>query len=343
MISSVIFLLIGLGTAILLVTAALSPIETLSWWAGWTEREIEEDPGAPETEMETETATAPAAKTEKPYIVYLSGIASLSGRYLAPREKAFIKALRARLPEAVVIADVFPYSPDGLPLLASPRVFDRLWRRIQRLRIEGRRDLLSTLINMRNVFQVMVSADHRYGPIFNQGAANVIEAALLRAGYVRGSGAPVTIIGYSGGGQVAIGAAGFLTAGLAAPVDVIAVGGVVASDPGLHFVRRTDYIYGDRDNIQKIGAVMFPERWGLMAHSEWNQARRDRRIVFHKMADMMHAGPRGYFGRPKRNGLSNSERTLERIVSIVKRYGAADAASRSTTLSRASGSGLSER
>ena len=337
MISSIIFILVGLGTAILLVTAALSPIETLSWWAGWTEREIEEDPDAPEP------APAPAAKAETPYIVYLSGIASLSGRYLAPREKAFIKALRARLPEAVVIADVFPYSPDGLPLLASPRVFDRLWRRIQRLRIEGRQNLLSILINMRNVFQVMVSADHRYGPIFNQGAAKVIEEALSRAGYVRGGGAPVTIIGYSGGGQVAVGAAGFLTADLSAPVDVIAVGGVIASDPGLHFVRRADYIYGDGDNVQKIGAIMFPERWRVMAHSEWNQAKRDRRIVFHKMPDMLHAGPRGYFGRPKRNGISNYERTLERIVSILRNYDPAEAASKSATLSRASGSGLSAK
>ena len=89
--------------------------------------------------------------------------------------------------------------------------------------------------------------------------------ALLEAGYRPDSDAPIIVIGYSGGGQVAIGAAPFLAHRLGAPIDVIAVGGVMASDPGLHFVRRLHHIVGNGDNIQKVGAVMFPERWAAMA------------------------------------------------------------------------------
>ena len=178
MILSALTILTLFALVALLITAALSPLETLSWWAGWTEEEIEQEDVAKEP--------APAAPSGRHYFVYLSGIASLSGRFLIPRERAFIRNLRKRYPEAVIIDDVFPYSPSGAPLLAGPRIFERLWRLIQKMKLEGRQTMLSVLINMRNMFQVMVSADHRYGPIFNHGAANVIEAALLRGGYRHG-------------------------------------------------------------------------------------------------------------------------------------------------------------
>ncbi len=310
MIVSALTILSLLALVALLITAALSPLETLSWWAGWTEEEIEQG----------DVATEPAPTTPhsgRHYFVYLSGIASLSGRFLIPRERAFIRNLRKRYPEAVIIDDVFPYSPSGAPLLAGPRIFDRLWRLIQRMKLEGRQTMLSVLINMRNVFQVMVSADHRYGPIFNHGAANVIEAALLRGGYQRGSGAAVTIIGYSGGGQIAVGASPFLTARLDAPIDVISIGGVIASGPGMLTVRRLHHIFGDRDRIQKLGAIFFPERWALMPHSEWNVAKNHGRVVVHLMEDIAHAGVKGYFGLPKVDGVSNNERTLGVVGKIL--------------------------
>ncbi len=311
MISTILLVALSLGGIALLITAALSPIETLSWWAGWTEEEIdEESPPHP-------TDPAPAHDENRLFVVYLSGIASLSGRFILPREKAFIKGLEQRFPEATIIDDVFPYSPAGLPLLASPRLFDRVWRFVQRIKLEGRSTILSMLINMRNIFQVMISADHRYGPIFNQGAATVIEAALLRAGYEQGSRAPITIIGYSGGGQVAIGASTFLKNRLGAPIDVISIGGVMASDPGLHFLRRLTHIRGAGDRFEKIGAIVFPERWSVMAHSEWNAAKRDGRITIRKMEPMSHAGIRGYFGLVKFDGITNNERTLDEVTDIL--------------------------
>ncbi len=307
MIPTLLFTVVTLGVFALLVTAALSPIETLSWWAGWTEDEIEE-PADP---------VAPGGGAARQYIVYLSGVASISGRFLLPREKAFIRKLKARMPNAVIIADVFPYSPKGLPLLASPRAFDRLWRRVQKFKLDERQTILSVLINLRNIYQVMVSADHRYGPIFNQGAASVIERALIEDGYKRGSGAPVAIIGYSGGAQVAVGAAAFLRARLRAPIDVIGLGGVVASDPGLKYLRAYHHIVGDKDNIQRVGAVMFPDRWAPAAYSDWNAAKREGRVATHIMPDMFHAGVRGYFGRPLVNGVSNAERTVEKIAELM--------------------------
>ena len=309
MITTLIIIAGALAALALLVTAALSPLETLSWWAGWTEREIDNDEP---TDAVNETKMDSMATH---YVVYLSGIASISGAYLQPREKSFIAALRRACPDVKILDNVFPYSPAGLPLLASPRLFDRLWRWVQKAKLQGRATILAALINMRNVFQVLISADHRYGPIFNQGAADVIERALRNAGFR--AGAPVTIIGYSGGAQVAIGAASFLKARLETPLEVISVGGVMASDPGLHFVDRLHHFHGTGDKIERLGAIIFPERWSAMRHSQWNAGKRDGRIVLYKRDEIQHAGPRGYFGRIKFDKRSNSEKLLPDIVEII--------------------------
>lgn len=312
MITDVLFSGLLLGLFVLALTAALSPLETLSWWAGWTEDELG-DGATPATD-------APGHHTH--YVVYLSGVASISGKFLLPREKAFIRKLQKRFPDAVIVSDVFPYSPSGQPLLASPRLFEQLWRRVQFLRMHGRAKFLRRLINIRNIFQVMVSADHRYGPIFNQGAANVIETALLKNGYARGSGAPITVIAYSGAAQVAVGAAPFVAARLSAPVDVISVGGVLASDPGLKYVRKLHHIVGSLDNVERFGAFIFPDRWAAAAYSDWNAARREGRIDIHRIDGMTHTGLNGYFGRlHRKGGPSNTERTLDEIASMIEADG----------------------
>lgn len=308
MIPDVLVAAIGLALFALMVSAALSPLETLSWWAGWTEEELGETPPPGE----------PHGRQQRRYIVYLSGVASISGRFLLPRERAFIRRLHNRFPDAAIVDDVFPYSPKGLPLLESPRIFERLWRRLQALKIYERPSLLYALINMRNVFQVMVSADHRYGPIFNQGAASVIESALLAEGYARGSGAPIVIIGYSGGAQVAAGAAPFLSARLKAPIDIVSIGGVMASDPGLNYVRKLHHLTGGKDNIERLGAAMFPERWKAAAYSEWNAGKRDGRILIRKLDGVSHAGIGGYFGRVPVNGVTNAERTLDAVAAMIE-------------------------
>lgn len=324
MIGSTVDVAIALALIALIIAAALSPLETLSWWAGWTDAEIEPD-GDAEPEVDT-----PAIAAKKAYVVYLSGIATLSGDYLLRREKIFLRGLREKAIDAVIIDNVFPYSPSGSALIAGPRIFDRFWRGLQKIRLEGRRAFLGVLINLRNVFQVMVSADHRYGPIFNQGAAVTIERALRSAGHRRGDGALVLIIGYSGGAQIAVGAAPFLSARLRAPVDVVAIGGVMASDPGLRFLRKLHLIVGGRDRVRRLGQILFPERWPIFPGSAWNAGLREGRIETTRFDDVTHAGPRGYFGLPRHDGVSRNERMQETIVDILKSAlaGADDNASR---------------
>lgn len=314
MISDIFIVSIGIAVFALATTAAMSPLETLSWWAGWTEQEIVD---APPVVANTETSADSGAA---PFVVYLSGVASISGDYLLRREKMFINALRIRHPHAVIIDDVFPYSPSGLPLLAGPRMFDRLWRWLQKLDLQNRGNLLRGLINLRNIYQVLVSADHRYGPIFSQGAAGAIGAALAEAGCRRDS--RIIIVGYSGGAQVAVGAAPFLKARFGGPIDVISVGGVIASDPGIGAVDAVHHFCGDADRVEKLGALMFAERWRFFANSHWNKAKRSGRLTIHQVSDMAHAGPKGYFGLPRRGDQSNNERMVEAVADVFSKLSA---------------------
>jgi hypothetical protein len=65
---------------------------------------------------------------------------------------------------------------------------------LARLR-ERRPSLVARLIDWRNLTQVFVSMDPRYGPIYNKGVADKLAAGLVRHGYPVGSRAPVTLIG----------------------------------------------------------------------------------------------------------------------------------------------------
>ena len=314
-ITTTLMLVAILGFFAFLTAAALSPIESLSWWAGWNEVETSEadedlieplvlgrmaspepaDDDAPLGDWEPPPLLQNDGAADQRKIIYLSGISTMAGKFLAPQESWFIDALRKAHPDADVITDVFPYSPSGKTLLHAPRVLVRFWRRAMRMRLRGR-GFIAALANWRNFFQVLVSADHRYGPIFNLGASRVLIEALERHGYEFGSGAPVTIIGFSGGAQIGLGAATFLRPRLGAPIDIISIGGVMASDHGFNAVRRVYRLFGSRDRMRLMGSVFFAERWRIMQHSDWNQAIRNGTMITRKIGSMAHAGPRGYFG-----------------------------------------------
>ena len=292
MISQTLSFILSIGLFSLLIAAALSPIESLSWWAGWNDPEKENAAHAP---VETDNRT-----TDALYVVYLSGISTMTGHYLADQEERFLSALSKRFSDQItIVSDIFPYAPSGEPLLATPRLLQRFWRSLSAMRLKGR-GAVAVLANLRNFFQVLVSADHRYGPIFNLGAATVIQEGLERHGYKRGSGAPIILIGFSGGAQIGVGATAYLSTNLAAPIDVIALGGVVSSDPGIASVRKLHRFFGSRDVLHRLGSLFFPERWAIFAYSLWNIAKRDGRIVEKCIGDMAHAGPRGYFGVQRR-------------------------------------------
>jgi hypothetical protein len=192
----------------------------------------------------------------------------------------------------VMVTGLFPFSASAQPL-AERRRTGAFWDWLGRMRDENP-NLLTRLVDWRNLTQVFVSMDPRYGPVYNAGGARSLAAALANHGYVAGSGAPIVLIGYSGGAQVCLGAAMYLKPALGAPLTVISLGGVVGSDLALESVDRLVHLYGSGDVEQRLPAIFLPSRWPLARRSHWNRALADGRVQRVFLGDMIHTGPKGY-------------------------------------------------
>lgn len=278
----------------LLVAGALSPIETLGWWAGWygdTIDELEADP-ARAAPGEAEGDDAPPRRRVDPWVVFLTGIHAVDHVTFDRAEARLVARLRRALPEGRVV-EVFPYSVTNRALTGE-RVFARVWRWALRGKVSGRRLGIAagSLINMRNLWQVLVSADRRYGPFYNQGTAELVLRSLRRRGFV--GGGRLVLIGYSGGAQIALGAAPFLAERTGARVEVVSLGGVMCADPGLLAAAVTWHLSGSRDRLQAWAGWAFPGRWPLLRWSPWNLARERGTLRRVTIGPCDHTGRDGY-------------------------------------------------
>lgn len=312
-------LLIGL-VALLLLPGVLAPLESLGWWAGWFgEQPADDDQG-------DGAAHASTAQNPPPthFLVYLSGIGAISGTSVPAEELPFLQALRTYLPGTAVIDEVFPYSVTNLGLTGD-RALASLWRGIERLRLQNPDTLMALFVNLRNVFQVAVSADPRYGPVYNLGVAEEIWRCLRRHGYPPGGGAPVTLVGWSGGGQVALGVATFLAPQLAAPVRVISLGGVLSDDPGLSQITHLYHLYGTKDQVQALGGVLYAGRWPIMRQSRWWRFQAAGKLTTICLGPFRHNGQGNYFDAWHQfDGTETyADHTLTRMIDILASEGLA--------------------
>jgi len=295
-----------------LVWFALSPFETLGWWAGWFGDRIYW-PSEP-------TVTHPHEGEINAYIVFFSGIGRASGETLSFREREFVRLLGEAMPNAVVIDDIFPYATNNLALTEQPWM-KSFWRFALRSKM-GNVPIAGYLINLRNIAQILTSADRRYGPIFNQGVAEVIVSGLLRHGYPLVSDPiksqfrpPVFLIGYSGAGQSALGASAYVKEWLECPLAVISLGGVFCSDPSLLQIDHLYHLVGSKDVIERIGHIA-PGRWPVLRTSEWNRAIKQGLITRIDMGPMRHTGSGGYLDAKSR--LPDSASHVDHTVAIVE-------------------------
>lgn len=307
-------------TAILVVVAAvallaaglLAPLEALGWWAGWFEghdfsRDAALEPADPDD-----------AEAPRDYLVFLTGIHSVSGETFAWRETRLLERLRAQLRGTRVI-EVFPYSVTNRPLTGQ-RVFAWFWRWALAMKLSERAlaRVAGLMINLRNMWQVGVSADRRYGPIYNRGSALLIVDALRRAGCRQGD--RIVLVGYSGGGQVALGAAPHLKSLTNADVTVVSLGGVMSSESSIDVLERIYDLHGDGDRVRKYGNLFFPGRWPILPHSNWNQARRKGIVRDVSLGPADHMGERGYLDDSARlpDGRSYLDQTVDVLGAIVR-------------------------
>jgi hypothetical protein len=326
--------LIWLAVLGFVVAAIMAPLETLGWWAGWYGDRIETS-----ADEVPRNETVPRERVAR-YAIYLDGIAQSDSSYCKEIE-TFLDALAPELPDGVcLIRGVMAYSVLNRPLDDDP-LWSLLWKFVdsERYRAIGFPAIvLRMIVNLRNVMIVAVSADPRYGPMYNFGVAYVMYRSLIANGYRLRSGTPVTLIGYSGGAQMACGAAHFLKAALGAPVGVISLGGVISGDDPILALEHVYHLVGTKDRVERIGLVMFPSRWAIAVRSCWNRAKRVGRLTQISLGPVRHFG-RGSMLDPQTklpDGRTNLRETLDYIEAVVGR------APRGAPAQRRFGSGVGE-
>jgi len=306
--------LVWVAVVALIVAGLLAPLETLGWWAGWYDDDLD-------TTVNSGDLAAPVADAAgvKRFIVYLDGIGKSTFEYL-PDIEEFLDTLAPTLPDDIaLVRGIMPYSVMNSPL-DEDRPLSFFWKYADKLRFANPASILGLFVNIRNVLIVGVSADQRYGPLYNQGIAQVVYNGLVKNGYLPGSGVPVTFIGYSGGGQMSCACAPYLKRALSAPVDTISLGGVISANNNILKLEHLYHLVGEKDTVERIGPIMFPGRWPLFALSYWNRAKRRGKVTLIPMGPVGHQVPGGILD-PKlvlADGRSSLTQTIDTINAILQ-------------------------
>jgi len=314
-----IWFLLGLFFFLIAVVALLSPFESLGYWAGWSSSVLQRKQTKRQEFRETIEARKGQMLEEIPdyFLVFLRGIGTANAD-LGWRNRNFISLLKEYLPGTTVVGDIFPFSAGNNPLTGE-RAFAKTYQWLLKTRVETRNPIYAMLFTIRNLFQVAVSGDPRYGPIYNLSMAREIGFSLVRQGYPLGSGIPIWVMGWSGGGQIAVGAARYLHRLFQAPVYVISIGGVILDDPAISDIAHLYHLESSLDNYPRIGDYLSPGRWKFFKHSAWNKAWDEGHITIIDPGPMKHTGKNDYFdGRAKLpSGQTHAERTAEVIAEII--------------------------
>jgi predicted Abi (CAAX) family protease len=315
----------------LMFAGLLVPLEALGWWAGWYDDDLDTTsyPGTLEEAIPENTDI-------RNYVIYLDGICQSHSQYL-PEVELFLNELAIALPaDIALIRGLMPYSVLNKPL-TEDRWLSFLWRKADHYQMTASGGifgfLIGVTINIRNTLIVGVAADQRYGPIYNQATAQMIYDSLIHHGYWRGCGIPITILGYSGGGQMAAGAAPYLKRALAAPIELVSLAGVISGNHNLLAVEHLYHIVGDNDLVEKQGPVLFPRRWKLLFLSYWNRAKARGKISFISLGPVGHNAAKGPYGAEARlpDGRTHLQQTVAVISGILQGTSAVVSAARAIT------------
>jgi hypothetical protein len=301
--------LLTLAVLILLVWGTLSPVGTLIWWADEGVQLLGLKNNPPVSTFSS-NSTAKSSQLNC-YIVFLPGVGDFSANQLTSGEEVFLDSLVADHPSCIAVSDVFPYSASN-ESLGGKRVLAPLWEFADRA--QGWLAATNVIIKIRNLWRFAISADPRYGPIYNQGIAKAIIERMNAQQPIPEKPLQIIMLGTSGGVQVALGAADYLKRALEAKITIVSLGGVFAGTNGFTVSDRIFHLHGDRDWVENIGAIVFPSRWRWTVGSPFNQARLQNRYVVASSGSQSHDGAKGYFGENLAgNGVTYVELTLQQV------------------------------
>jgi predicted Abi (CAAX) family protease len=308
------FDLTWIGVVALIFAGLLAPLETLGWWAGWYGDEVETRSSSTSVTNQSDSESLPSR-----YVVYLDGVGQ-SGEAYTPDVVDFLTALEPALPKDMAfVQGLMMYSVLNQPLITD-RPLAWVWRLADKMRWDNPTALLGFMVNVRNAWIVAVSADKRYGPLYNQGIAQVLYNGLLKRGYQPGSGVPISLIGYSGGAQMAVATAPYLRRVLGATIEVISLGGVMSANNNFLKLEHLYHLVGDKDVVAALGSLLFPGRRKWFPLSYWNRALRKGKISEVSLGVMGHQVPGGIMD-PNAflpDGQSHLQHTIALILSILQ-------------------------
>lgn len=302
--------LLTLAGLLLLVWGTLSPVGTLVWWLSQEAESL----GLKKNQSKRLPPGNGVASAINCYIVFLPGVGDFSGDQLTPGEEIFLNRLIQTHPNCVAVREVFPYSAAN-ESLGGERLLAPLWRFAEEA--EGWLGTADVLIKIRNLWRLAISADNRYGPVYNQGIATAIIDQMNAVHPIPSARQPLKIIliGTSGGAQVALGAAPYLNQWLETPIAMLSIGGVFSGTDGFDAAERVYHLEGRRDWIEDIGSIVFPSRWPWTVGSPFNQARQQGRYITRISGPHEHDGPTGYFGEApiRANSTTYVDLTLQQV------------------------------
>lgn len=304
--------------AVAVIAWILSPLETLSWYARRGARQSRKAAD----EFALALASAPPVHREgRVFVAYFSGIAAFDDETIARAERPILRRLAQTFPEITIVEGLYPYAVENRDLVDG-RASSPIWRWLVKRQRSKRWGWVSVAtINVRNAFQVLVSADPRYGPVYSAGIAQTTWKQLVAKGYQPGVD-QLVLLGWSGGAQIAAGAAWYLgSAG--ARVTLISLGGVFTADPGLDRVQKIVHLVGERDwQARWVSPILFPKRRRWARRSPWNKARDEGRVIEKMIGPFKHVGPGSYLSAARLpDGRTSSQATSDAIAAALEQTG----------------------
>lgn len=286
------FKLLFLAIALLLVWGVLSPVGTLIWWLNYSKESLGLKEQQPRTILPIDSSEN--ASEINCYIIFLPGVGDFSANQLTPGEEFFLNQLTQQHSNCIAVSNVFPYSIT-YPGLGGEQLLAPLWRAAKAA--DGWLGNASVFIKIRNLWRFAISADERYGPIYNQGIATTIVDRMNAAHPIpRQRPLKIILIGTSGGVQVALGASSYLNEWLDAQLVMISIGGCFDGETGFEAVNQMYHLQGRRDWVEDTSRLIFPSRWYWTVGSPFNQARRQGDYTVRNTGSHAHSGAEGYFG-----------------------------------------------
>ncbi|MEM8505297.1 MAG: hypothetical protein AAF716_19355 [Cyanobacteria bacterium P01_D01_bin.1] len=303
----------------LVLWGMLAPVTTILWWLNQTAASL----GFEAKENEKPDVLQPQALAQDDslatnincYLVFLPGVGNFSPNEIAEGEEYFIDQLASRHDNCVAVKDVFPYSVNNRDL-SDQNVLTPLWEAAK----DSDRFPGQVFIQIRNLWRFAISADDRYGPVYNLSVARTIVERMHMAHPIVRSDQPVNLVlvSTSGGTQVALGASDHLHDWLdEARITVVSIGGAFEGREGFNQASHVYHFYGDRDWVTDLPHVLFPARWPFVVGSPVNQAQRENRYTVCNSGDSEHTGEEGYFGEAiAYNNTSYLEQTLAEVAQL---------------------------